>query len=107
MRPDQEFLVITSSYRASGGGHFDAPRNCPLIFDTQASGRDVLCRYIANNSPVNPRPLASWSFAPMGGTSVRVETGAGALKYPGRLTELGLVHRGKAGGGFHQFEMRL
>ena len=103
----QEFLVVTNSYRAAGGGHFPAPaRSLPVPSDPVAV-RDILIRHVQTASPLAPKAQEVWRFAPMPGTEVIYETGPGALGHPARIAALGLTPLGPGDGGLQRFLLPL
>lgn len=101
------FLVVTNSYRASGGGHFPAPARCDAVLSTHLAVRTLLAEHIAQASPIRPEPQDTWRFAPVGGTRVIFETGPGAASHPNRAAALGLHPLGTGPTGFHRFEMTI
>jgi len=105
--PADRFLVATNSYRAAGGGHFDAPPRCELVMDTHQSVQDLLVSHIAAHVPITPEPLATWHFADLSGTSVMVETGRGARMQDADVARLGLSPAGYSPEGFACFAMEL
>lgn len=107
VQADEAFLIVTNSYRAAGGGHFLAPTRCPPVLACQDTVRDVLVRHIRDCSPLSPRAEPVWSFCPMPGTSVILETGPGAMAHPARIAELGLTPLDRDSAGFQRFLMPL
>lgn len=105
--PGDEFLVVTNSYRAAGGGHFSAPARSPVVVDPQLTVQDVLIRHVAEISPLTPEPLPTWRFADMPGTSVIVETGQGAARYRDEISALGLSPLCDSPSGFARYRMEL
>lgn len=58
----------------------------------QFSVRDAVVRYISDSSkPIRPVVEPTFSFTPLGGVEVVVETGLGALDHPDRAAEIGLT----------------
>lgn len=92
VRPQDEVLVVTNSYRAAGGGHVDAAGAAEEVLTADFSVRDAVARHIAAaNKPISPRIPANFSLRPLGGVSVIFETGPGALAHTCRLAQLGLT----------------
>ena len=95
--PDAEFILTTTSYRASGGGHFPGcgdPERVVLSAPTLV--RSIVGAYLAIEGPYHAPESPIWQFTAMPGTSVVLETGPGALAYlprPG-MHALGLCDRG-------------
>ena len=66
---DQEFIVATNNYRASGGGNFPGVTSDKIIIDAPDENRQVLANYIAELGQVNPSADMNWEFAPINGSS--------------------------------------
>jgi 2',3'-cyclic-nucleotide 2'-phosphodiesterase/3'-nucleotidase len=65
VRPEQEFIVATNNYRASGGGNFPDLDGSKTVLASPDTNRDVLIAYLKQAKTVT-RALAqqrSWSFA--------------------------------------------
>lgn len=60
--PDQEFIVVTNNYRASGGGGFPGLDGSKTILQAPDTNRDVLIAYIQSNPTL--------TFAQHGSTQV-------------------------------------
>lgn len=87
IRPDQRFLVALSSYRASGGGHFNMVRYAPQLSLPQVRLRDVVRDYISGQlmrDPLEEAP-SPWRFAPIGDTQVLLRTGPAASAHIAEL----------------------
>ena len=80
--PDQEFILVTNSYRLSDCGLF-APvaSGRPVLLDSTSRTREVLRRYIARRRVLSPDGRTGWSFAPMPGTSVMFATSPAAAPH--------------------------
>lgn len=64
--PDQEFLVATNNYRASGGGAFPGVEARSTIFSAPDANRDVLIAYIQRTKTLlraTHGAARSWRFA--------------------------------------------
>ena len=64
---DQEFLVATNNYRASGGGAFPGLDGSNIVIDSPDENRQVLIDYLAAEGSVNPSADGNWSFADLPG----------------------------------------
>lgn len=101
--PDDRFVVVTNSYRAGGGGGFDAVAGAPVVLAEGRAVRDVVIAHLRRHRPNPPQPV--WRFAPLPGTTAWFETApaASAARAGGlRLDDLGL-----AGNGFRRFRLHL
>jgi 2',3'-cyclic-nucleotide 2'-phosphodiesterase / 3'-nucleotidase len=101
-------LVVTSAYRAAGGGHFPAAQACETLYETIDPVRDGLIAHIcAHRDGIAPVVDPSFRFVPLQGAEVVVHTGPGAADYPGRIAALGLVPDGVEPDGFARYLMRI
>lgn len=102
VRRTDRFLLATSSHRLGGGGGFPLPPPRREIALPPARLRDIL--RAAVRLPIQPQARLSpaWSFMPMPGTSVVLDTAAEALAAERDLTPLG-----PAPGGFQRFRLHL
>ncbi len=112
VRPGDEALVVTNSYRAAGGGHMRAAAEAQEIRTPSISVRDAVARYVSDaREPVAPVVDPTWSFKPLGGVPLVFDTGPGALRCEARLAELGLTaasaYPGPSGRGFQPFHLTL
>ncbi|WP_025698695.1 bifunctional 2',3'-cyclic-nucleotide 2'-phosphodiesterase/3'-nucleotidase, partial [Paenibacillus forsythiae] len=64
---DQDFIVVTNNYRASGGGNFPGVKGSTMIMDTQTENRQVLMDYIKEEGTIVPTVDNNWSLAPIKG----------------------------------------
>lgn len=62
---NQEFIVITNNYRASGGGNFPDVKGSEYIVDSADENRQILMDYITEVKEINPTADNNWSIAPI------------------------------------------
>ncbi len=62
---DQEFLVATNNYRASGGGNFPNLDGTTIVIDSPDENRQVIINYLTEQETVNPSADENWEFAPV------------------------------------------
>ncbi|MFO1165616.1 MAG: bifunctional 2',3'-cyclic-nucleotide 2'-phosphodiesterase/3'-nucleotidase [Paracoccus sp. (in: a-proteobacteria)] len=107
LSPDQEFILVTNSYRLSDCGLF-APlaSGRPVLLDSTSRTREVLRRYIARRRVLSPDGRTGWSFAPMPGTSVMFATSPAAAPHLERLTTR-VEEAGMDDDGFLQLRLHL
>lgn len=67
VRDDQEFLVATNNYRASGGGAFPGLDGSSIVIDSPDENRQILIDYLTETGTVNPSADANWSFTDLPG----------------------------------------
>jgi 2',3'-cyclic-nucleotide 2'-phosphodiesterase/3'-nucleotidase len=108
VRDEGRYLLICSSYRAAGGGHFPAAADCEQVYSTPDPVRNALVNYITRASgPLDPVIEPSFSFTPLGGTPVLVHTGPSAAAHADRIKALGLVPDGIEDSGFARYLLRI
>ncbi|RED58654.1 bifunctional 2',3'-cyclic-nucleotide 2'-phosphodiesterase/3'-nucleotidase [Cohnella lupini] len=65
--PNQDFIVVTNNYRASGGGNFPGVKGSKYVIDSPDENRQILMDYISASKEVNPSIDNNWSIAPIAG----------------------------------------
>ncbi|MFN2201143.1 MAG: bifunctional 2',3'-cyclic-nucleotide 2'-phosphodiesterase/3'-nucleotidase [Caldilineaceae bacterium] len=65
---DQEFLVVSNNYRASGGGNFPGITSDKIVVDAPDANRDVLASYMIELRTINPTPDGNWRISPINDT---------------------------------------
>ncbi|MET4102299.1 2',3'-cyclic-nucleotide 2'-phosphodiesterase/3'-nucleotidase [Roseovarius sp. MBR-78] len=102
------FAVATNSYRAWGGGPFEALAETTLIHRSERAIRDILAAHIEAAGTVAPTPRATWRFATMPpGTSALLATGPGLRTYPEEIAALGATETGFDDAGFINLRLPL
>ncbi|MEK5235888.1 bifunctional 2',3'-cyclic-nucleotide 2'-phosphodiesterase/3'-nucleotidase [Paenibacillus sp. FSL L8-0470] len=88
---NQEFVVVTNNYRASGGGNFPGVKDSVMILNSQEENRQVLMDYITTAGTIDPTADNNWSIAPIKG-NVNVtftSSPAAAAVMTGNITDTG------------------
>ncbi len=67
VRPDQEFVVVTNNYRASGGGNFPGNDGTTIVLDAPDPTRDVIIRYFQQTGTLDVKADGNWSLRPVPG----------------------------------------
>ncbi|WP_341366365.1 bifunctional 2',3'-cyclic-nucleotide 2'-phosphodiesterase/3'-nucleotidase [Yoonia sp. BS5-3] len=104
--PEQEFIVATNNYRASGGGSFPGTGDT-IIFEGPDTNRDVIVRYIVEQGTVNPQADSNWSFKDMPGTSMIFETGPAGAAYADSIEGMKIAPAGTSDSGFALFRIEM
>ena len=77
--PEAEVLLVTNSFRATGGGAYPVPGPERIALDPPVGLREIIIDYLADTGAYEERPLASWRFAPLPGASARFCTSPRAV----------------------------
>ncbi len=80
-----EFLVVTNSYRAGGGGDFRMLTGACVVHATPVTLRDAIVAHIRTNQTIDPAHTLNWRFVPMPGTSAIFSSGPGGRAHLGSL----------------------
>lgn len=76
---DQPFIMLTTSYRAGGGGNFPNVDTCPRLDIPTRDCRAILEDYVVRGVTSTSLPASPWRFSPIPGASARADIGPGAL----------------------------
>jgi 2',3'-cyclic-nucleotide 2'-phosphodiesterase/3'-nucleotidase len=103
--PAEEVLVVTNSYRASGGGNFPICAASDVVVSDTDLLRDIIVNFIkARAEPIDPTPRPNFTLRGFGKARPVFETGPGALRHEAELARIGLSYLGTSEDGFAQFE---
>jgi 2',3'-cyclic-nucleotide 2'-phosphodiesterase/3'-nucleotidase len=107
IRPDQEFLVATSHYRASGGGGFEAiTEGCETLRSTVMQD-EALTRYLEAPDCDEIRSDRPWRFRPGLNVSAILETSPEALTHLSDISHLKPEPCGATQDGFARIRVHL
>jgi 2',3'-cyclic-nucleotide 2'-phosphodiesterase / 3'-nucleotidase len=106
VRPDQEFVVVTNNYRASGGGNFAGNDGSTIVLNAPDATRDVIIKFFQQTGTLDPKADNNWSLKPVAGA-----TNVTFLSHPkakDRVSEIkGLRYDDEAADGFASFSLNL
>jgi 2',3'-cyclic-nucleotide 2'-phosphodiesterase/3'-nucleotidase len=65
--PQQQFIVATNNYRASGGGNFPGLDGKNIVLAAPDGAREILAKWLQAHQTITAKdlPAASWHFAPL------------------------------------------
>ena len=107
---EQEFLVATNNYRASGGGNFPNLDGTTTVIDSPDENRQVIINYLTEEGTVNPSADDNWEFAPVQTeTTATFEGGPDAQDYLESVQsdDEKVAYLGAAEDGFALYELTL
>jgi 2',3'-cyclic-nucleotide 2'-phosphodiesterase/3'-nucleotidase len=105
--PAGQFVVVTNSYRAGGGGAFPGLRGNNIVFEEPRPNRDILIQHVAEAGTVGEARPAVWRFRPLRGTTVTFDSAPRAAAHLDSLAPLRVEAAGLAPGGFARFRLQL
>lgn len=98
VKDDQEFLVVTNNYRASGGGGFPHLTQDKVVYAAADENRQVLMNYIIEKGTINPAADNNWSIAPIKGANVTFESSLLAKPFAEKAKDIGFVRESENSG---------
>ncbi|MDJ0640603.1 MAG: bifunctional 2',3'-cyclic-nucleotide 2'-phosphodiesterase/3'-nucleotidase, partial [Paracoccaceae bacterium] len=78
---DQQFIVATNDYRASGDGSFPGAHQGEVVVRSPEFNRDIVAKYLGDAGPSRQFSSPNWSLTPIAGATVCFKTGPGARRY--------------------------
>lgn len=103
--PDQVFVLVTNSYRASGGSGFAGTDPAQVVMEESRSLRMVVQDHVTRSTKIAPQAAAPWRFRSMPGTSVLFDSAPAAASHAAEVP--GLEPVGLQPTGFLRFRLRL
>ncbi|TDE85692.1 2',3'-cyclic-nucleotide 2'-phosphodiesterase [Deinococcus sp. S9] len=68
--PNQQFVVATNNYRASGGGNFPGLDGKNIILQAPDETRQAIIKYFQDQKTVNPTADGNWKLTPIPGVTL-------------------------------------
>ncbi|OYU26947.1 MAG: 2',3'-cyclic-nucleotide 2'-phosphodiesterase [Burkholderiales bacterium PBB2] len=86
-----EFLVVTNSYRANGGGNFPGLGPARIVVDAPDENRQSVAQYLASTAEFKPSRSSDWRIRPVPGVKLRFVSGAGGIAHLAQTPSIKLV----------------
>ena len=103
---DQEFVVVTNNYRASGGGNFPGNDGNTIVLDAPDPTRDVIIKYFQQTGTLDPKADGNWSLKPISGAkNIVFESNPKAKALVSSVKGLSVAGDGE--NGFTKFRLNL
>jgi 2',3'-cyclic-nucleotide 2'-phosphodiesterase/3'-nucleotidase len=99
-------LVVTNSYRATGGGNFPGLDGSNIVVDAPDETREAIVRHLQAAGEIDPTADANWRILPVPGVSLRFVSGAGGIKYLERYPQIRLVQENGDGSAVYELVPR-
>ncbi|WP_223439647.1 bifunctional 2',3'-cyclic-nucleotide 2'-phosphodiesterase/3'-nucleotidase [Metabacillus dongyingensis] len=106
VNPEQEFLIVTNNYRASGGGGFPNMKPENIAYISADENRQALMNYITEEQTINPSADGNWSIAPIKGEAEVVFESTPAARDFAEKTK-NIRYAGEAADGFAKYSLDL
>ncbi|MBY8914409.1 multifunctional 2',3'-cyclic-nucleotide 2'-phosphodiesterase/3'-nucleotidase/5'-nucleotidase [Bacillus sp. YC2] len=103
---NQEFLIVTNNYRASGGGGFPHLSNDKIVYSSADENRQVLMDYIIQQKTINPKADNNWSILPVKGTNLTFESSLSAKPFADRADDVAYIGESK-NAGYGQYKLQF
>jgi len=104
---DQEFIIITNSFRAASGRYVQHLPEMPTAATTRSTVREVIIHYIRDQGTISPKVQQIWRFAPMPGTSAVFDSAPDAISHLDSVRFADITHIGQGTPGFARFRLKL
>lgn len=106
VQDEDEFLVVTNSYRAAGGGNFPGLGSARIVVDAPDENRQALLQFLAATRLLTSQTLgvAQWRVRPVPGVKLRFVAGAGGIAHLPQTPEVRLLR--ELGDGSALYELR-
>ncbi|GBF07792.1 bifunctional 2',3'-cyclic nucleotide 2'-phosphodiesterase/3'-nucleotidase periplasmic protein, cpdB [Deinococcus aerius] len=78
--PNQQFVIATNNYRASGGGSFPGLNGKNIVLQAPDETRQALIKYFQDQKTVNPTADGNWKLTPIPGVTLLYVSSPNAQK---------------------------
>ncbi|WP_051935419.1 2',3'-cyclic-nucleotide 2'-phosphodiesterase [Deinococcus sp. YIM 77859] len=78
--PQQQFVVATNNYRASGGGAFPGLNGKNIVLEAPDETRQAIIKYFQDEKTVNPTADGNWKLTPIPGVTLLYVSSPNAQK---------------------------
>lgn len=106
VKDDEEFLIVSNSYRSNGGGAFPGLDGSRTVIETADPTQQVIVEDLRARGVVDPNPTPIWRFAPVEGNPV-VTVDIGTAGTPVVLADKRLRKIEDLDTGFTRFQIDL
>ncbi len=107
VEPGERFVIVTNSYRASGGGGFPGASEERVIFDGPDANRDILLAHIREGGAERPPGPPSWRLTGPKGATAIFRSGPGSAFHAASAPGLRLEEAGMDEAGFLRWRIRF
>ncbi|WP_148347747.1 bifunctional 2',3'-cyclic-nucleotide 2'-phosphodiesterase/3'-nucleotidase [Bacillus rubiinfantis] len=101
---DQEFIVATNNYRASGGGGFPI-KGGEVVVDSPYENRELLMDYIKEQGTINPVADNNWKIAPVEGVQLVFQSAPDAKQYLNQTPNVKDVEASTSKEGYETYQL--
>lgn len=105
--PGDRFVILTSSYRAGGGGGFPGLPDAEVLHVSDETVEQIVLEGFERGLVPEIRPGPLFRFQPLPGTCAIFETGIAARAYEGEMPWLALTPDGAVPGGRMRYRLEL
>ncbi|XNQ60744.1 bifunctional 2',3'-cyclic-nucleotide 2'-phosphodiesterase/3'-nucleotidase [Alkalihalobacillus sp. 1P02AB] len=103
---EQQFIVATNNYRATGGGNFPDVDGSNIIIEFPDESRQIVIEYIFDQQTINPSADNNWTFAPIkSDVLVTFESSPSAKSYAEQMEHI--QYLGTLDNGFSKYSIEL
>lgn len=103
---DQEFLIVTNNYRASGGGNFPGKLSSKIVEQYPDESRQAVMNYILEKGEVNPSADNNWRIAQIfGDVNITFESSPSAQSFAEQSENIDFIET--LDSGFSKYSLNL